>query len=216
MFVKLREFFWPILSSPCKCELDEISKSIDNDIKSIQDTDWGAEQELALEEARRLYSEEDERRKTAESKASNLLLVAVALIPLLTYLETMIWDGSHGSAPLWLTLPMLALAVAYLGNAGLWAFRTLTVGAYHRVYPADLINIWGGDKNIKLKLIIELMEAVRRNQEPINEKVSATKMTHAFLLRAVLAFSILLIIRIGFGLWCVSKQSILDYVQFYL
>lgn len=210
MMAKLKDFVWPLLESPNGSELKKLRDSEHNDIKNIQKTDWISESELALEEARRLTTEEDERRRTAESKASNLLIVATALIPLLTYLEAAIWDGKLEMAPRWFTLPILALAVAYLANAGWWALRTVGVGTYHRVYSTDIVRIWRRRKLIRKRLVAETLIAVRRNQETINWKVSASKMTHAFLFRAIVAFSALLLVRITFGLLSISKQPVLD------
>lgn len=210
MMTKVRDFFWPVLDRPTASELDELERSERDDIEGIQATRWTAESELALEEARRIASEEDERRKTVESKASNLLLVAAALIPLLTYLETVIWDGKLETAPTWLTLPILAAAVAYLGNAGWWAFQTIGVGNYHCVYPIDLVKIWRAGKAVQRRLVVEMLVAIRRNQETVNWKVSASKLTHAFLLRTIFTFSALLLVRIAFGLSSILKQPVLD------
>jgi len=211
MCIKIREIFWPKLEKLNAYELEELCHLKQSDIDNIQNTEWDSEIELALEEARRLLTEEDERRKTAESKASNLLLVAVALIPLLIYLETTISDGSPGTSPNWLTMFILAVAVAYLGCAGLWSFRTISVGTYHRVYPTDLVDVWNDKNGVKNLLTVKMMEAIRRNQEPINQKVSASEMTHAFLLRAIIAFSVLLLVRIGSELWYALKQPFLEF-----
>lgn len=204
MITKIRDFFWPVLERQTTCEVMESRRSESDDINSIQNTGWAAASKLALEEARRLASEEDERRKTAESKASNLLVVAAALIPLLTYLETAILDGKL-TAPTWMTLPLLAFAIACLCNACWWAFKTVGVGTYHRVYPIDLVKIWRAGKPIEKKLVVETFVAIRRNQETVNLKVSASEMTHKFLLRAVMAFSSLLLVRISFGLLGILK-----------
>lgn len=209
MIGKVRDFFWPVLERP-SAELKDVLHSELADIKNIQKTNWKVESKLALEEAHRIASEEDERRKTAESKASNLLIVATALIPLLTYLETAIWDGNFETAPRWITLPLLAVAVAYFVNAGWWAFRTVRVGNYHCVYPRDLVKIWRAGKPIQRSLVTETLTAIRQNQETVNGKVTAFKMAHEFLLRAIVAFSALLIVRIAFGLSDILKQPVLN------
>ena len=210
MITKVRDFFWPVLDRPTASELKEISRSERDDIKSIQKAAWATKSNLAIEEARRLATEEDERRKTVESKASNLLVVATAFIPLLTYLETAILEAKHETAPIWITLPILAVAVSYLCNAGWWAFRAVRVGNYHRVYSIDLVKIWRAGKLIQKRLVAETLVAIRKNQETVNGKVTAFKMAHEFLLRAIVAFSALLIVRIAFGLSGILKQPVIN------
>lgn len=210
MIKNVRDFFWPVLDRSTASELKEISRSERDDIKSIQKAAWATKSKLAIEEARRLATEEDERRRTAESKASNLLVVATAFIPLLTYLETAILEAKHEAAPIWVTLPILAAAVAYLCNAAWWAFRTVQVGKYHRIYSNDLVKIWRTGKPIQKRLVAETLVAIRKNQETVNGKVTAFKMAHEFLLRAILAFSALLIVRIAFGLSDILKQSVIN------
>lgn len=205
MIKKVRDFFWPVLDRPTTSELKEISRSENDDIKSIQKTSWAVESKLAVEEARRLAVEEDERRKTAESKASNLLVIATAFIPLLSYLETAILVTRRETAPIWITLPILAVAVAYLCNASWWAFQAVRVGNYQRVYPIDLVKIWRTGKPIQKSLVAETLVAIRKNQETVNGKVTAYKIAHDFLLRAIAAFSALLIVRIAFELTHIMK-----------
>ncbi len=210
MISKVRDFFWPVLEGPTVSDLKESSRSEREDIKSIQETGWAAESNLALEEAHRLATQEDERRNTAESKASNLLVIATAFIPLLTYLETAISEAKYETAPKWVTLPILAVAIAYLCNASWWAFQTVRVANYHRIYPIDLIKIWRAGKRRQAKLASEMLIAIRRNQETVNKKVSYFSMSHKFLLRAIVAFSALLITRITFGLFSILEKPISD------
>lgn len=213
MIKEIRNFFWPVLERPTVSENNRILRLEDDDVKEIKSVNWVAESSMALEETRRLVTEEDERRKTAESKASNLLVVATAFIPLLTYLETAILEGKHETAPIWITLPILGIAVAYLCNASWWAFQTVRVANYHRIYPSDLIKIWRTGKSIQKKLVAETLIAIRRNQETVNTKVSSFKMSHEFLLRAIVAFAALLLIRIAFGLANIYTQPVLDSIH---
>jgi hypothetical protein len=213
MITKIRDIVWPVLESSTSSDNEKIARSENDDIKNIQKTDWASASKQAMEEAHRLATEEDERRKTAESKASNILVVATAFIPLLTYLETAILEAKYETAPIWITLPILAVAVAYLCNAGWWAFQTVRVANYHRVYSVDLIKIWRTRKSIQKKLVADTLIAIRRNQETVNKKVSSFNMSHKFLLRAIVAFSALLLVRIAFGLVNVYKQPVLDLVH---
>ena len=205
MIKKMRDFFWPVPVRPTASEQKENSQDERCEIECIRKANWADESELAIEEARRLSTEEDERRKTAESKASNLLVVATGFIPLLTYLETAILEAKYETAPIWITLPILAVAVAYLCNASWWAFQAVCVGNYRRVYPIDLVEIWQPGGSIRKSFVAETLVAIRKNQETVNDKVTKFTMTHKFLLRALVAFSTLLIVRIAFGLFGILK-----------
>jgi hypothetical protein len=186
---KIRDLFWPTLEG-------ETAEQVPADeIEAIRQADLSQQAALALSEAQRIASDEEERRKTAEAKASNFLLVAAALVPLLTYLETAIWDAKLGTAPKWLTLIILSLAVAYLIGAVVWALRTVAVGTYHRVGSNDVLRIWRAGHNRDENLARETLIAVRSNQGEINRKVSAVKMTHLFMVRAVLVFCSLLLVQ---------------------
>ena len=155
---------------------------------------WTHSSELALDEARRMADSEEDRRRTAEGKASTYLLFAGALIPLLTYLETSVWEGKIGTAPKWLSTSILLLAVSYLMGAGVWAFRTVSVGTFHRLDVADLVRIWSSEEPAK-ELIRETLVAARMNRDEINKKVSCIKMAHLFMTRAFLAFGMLVAIE---------------------
>lgn len=191
---------WPTYSKPEPKAEKELLKLEEREIHEIKERDWEIESELAVDEARRLVSEEDQRRKSAEAKASNLLMVTIALIPLITYFETEIWINKSELVTLGLMLPIFVLAISYLAKAAWWAFKTIDTGNYHKVYPVDLSKIWKNKKNIKGQFITEMLVSVRRNQEIVNWKVSASTMTHAFLLRAIIGFSLLLLLRVSFGI----------------
>lgn len=164
------------------------------EINTLREAKLPQKASLALSEAQRIASDEEDRRKTAESKASNFLLVAAALVPVLTYLETSIWDAKLGTAPKWLTLIILSVAVAYLIAAVVWALRTVAVGTYHRVGSSELLQILR-QKNIEAHLARETLVVTRLNQDEINRKVSGVKMTHLFMVRTILAFCVLLLVQ---------------------
>jgi hypothetical protein len=139
------------------------------------------------------------------------LLVIATLVPLLTYLETAIWDARLGTAPRWFTLPVLAVSVGYLAGAAVWALRAVSVGTYHRVGAADLIKLWSSSSVLD-GLINETLIAVHRTQDQINAKVSAIKMTYAFTVRAIVGFFALLLVEavseIGneTGFWSIIRE----------
>ncbi len=189
MFIKIRDFFWPVLAARPESEREGINRQEADELVQIKNTDWSSEVDVALQEAHRISAEEEDRLKTVASKATNLLLFVALLVPLLTYLKAVVLNADVKSVPPWITLMVLALAVAYLVKASLWAFKILGVGNYHRVYSSDLVKVWGNKSDLKRGLVVEILSATRRNQEAVNSKATALKMTHAFLLRAILALS---------------------------
>lgn len=211
MLRRLIEIVWPTRGDWRPAELAEIREANREETDDIRSTDWSVESDLALEEARRLANAEEDRRKTAESKASTLLMVAAALVPILTYLETAIWDAKMGTAPKWVSLPILALAVLYLCWSALWALRTVATSNYQQVYHADLVLMWKDGREgpeIRRRLATETFLASRLNQDAINKKITCSKMGHAFLFRAILAFALLLLVQAGFELWTVLTPHV--------
>jgi hypothetical protein len=122
-------------------------------------------------------------------------LVIAALIPLLTYLESTVWEQKVGTAPEWLSLLILGIAVVHILWAGHWAFKTLTVQAFHAMDGTDLIKIWS-DADPVQSLVRETLITTRRNRDAINEKVSSIKMAHIFLKRGIYWFGFLLLAQV--------------------
>lgn len=200
--VRLRDLVWPVLEDWKPGELWGQRHANRDDVEAIARADWSASPEVALEEARRIAEEEERRRQSAEGRASTYLLVAAALVPLLTSLENAVWDQKMGTAPKWLTLPILALGVLYTMAAGVWAFRTLTVGTFVRVGETDMVKVWQqSGRDPQIALVAELLKATRRNRDTVNAKVSAIKMAHAFMVRGFLAFGLMVLAAAGWGLW---------------
>lgn len=169
------DMLWPTLEEWAPYELAEQREENRDDVEAIQRVSWSARPELALEEARRLERYEEDRRRTSEAKASTFLLFAGALVPILTYFESSVWEGKTGTAPQWLTLPTLGLAVGYLLGAGFWAFRAISVGVDHQVGVGDLVRIWSAADNPMTDLIRETLTAARRNRDGVNHKVRRSR-----------------------------------------
>jgi hypothetical protein len=108
------DIIWPTLEKPTAEEVAGDTAKAQIFASSLERLNLTSEfDQLALDAARRIEADEGERKRSAEVKASHVLLVIAALIPLLTYLETAIWDAKLGTAPKWLTLLILLTAVAF-------------------------------------------------------------------------------------------------------
>lgn len=192
-----REVVWPWLESLSKEEEDRNTARNRNDRVRIDTLRLSRDSQVALEEARRMADSESERRRVTDQKAAIYLPLVAALIPLILTVVSALWEKKNtGSAPTWLNMFLLGLAVAYTAAAGLWAFRVLEVKISHEAGLSDFETAWGR-RNPAQSFTRRILLYTRLNHDGINWKVSCIKMAHAFLLRAFITFSILLILNIG-------------------
>ncbi|MCD9148486.1 hypothetical protein [Pseudophaeobacter flagellatus] len=217
----LREWLWPVLELlPTDKEQEE--ERLARDKKSIEALELSTASDAAVDEARRFSDAEDERRRGADQKATTYLAVVAALVPLIVTLATAVWDKKMGAAPTWVNMLGLGAAVAYASNVGVWAFRVLEVSITYRIGVSDLVKAWKSSEPTQ-ELARQALLCGRLNQKGVNTKITNIKMAHAFLLRAYLTFTALLMINIvyflaaslapvandAFDFWVSPPQSVL-------
>lgn len=196
-WLRIKEFFWPVLEKLSDDEKNKEAESLERDLSKIKANTWNDSCELALNEAKKLNELEEQRRASADSKAAIYLAAITALAPVLTSLIPGAITKFEGSKFIdGLSFVIFIYALINLLRAALWAFDTLKVSASHRVDVKELTDIWSGDeKKYEIKLIIANLSCVRRNRKGVNLKVTCIKMTHALLLRIFIAFFLLLLIQ---------------------
>ncbi|WP_210514641.1 hypothetical protein [Pantoea ananatis] len=196
-WLRIKEFFWPILEKLSDDEKNKEAEILEKDLSKIKANTWNDSCELALNEAKKLNELEEQRRASADSKAAIYLAAITALAPVLTSLIPGAITKFEGSKFIdGLSFFIFIYALINLLRAALWAFDTLKVSASHRVDVNELTDIWSGDeKKYEIKLIIANLSCVRRNRKGVNLKVTCIKMTHALLLRIFVAFFLLLLIQ---------------------
>jgi hypothetical protein len=192
--MNLREAIWPILEPLTDVEQGQDAERLKQDIATIEASQALDEQDALLEEARRLFDADDDRRKTAETKATTYLAVIGVLAPILASITPTLFSPKSGVVRPILALVIFIAAGAYLFCSGLWALRALAVSASTRVDARPLTEIWDGDAP-KRELAKTLLACVRRNRDGINLKVTNIKMAHAFAIRAFGAFLLAIILR---------------------
>ncbi len=192
--MKIIDFFFPYVKNSTPEELEQSENERSDEIKKIEQKSWGSATSVALEEARRIAEEEDRRRLNSESKASTILMVTMALIPLLTYMETNILSNETGLKELNLITGFIffiaPFAVFYVVMTLVWAFESIKVRNYNRLGATDLVNVWDNNSNIIEELISKTLITTIKNQDTINYKVTANKMAYYYLLRGVITFSL--------------------------
>ncbi len=193
------QFVWPWLEEHTPQEKQALAASLTADEARINSLDFKRGTAIAIEEARRLSDSEAQRRRGTDQKAATYLPLVAALVPLILTVVTAFWEKKTGGAPAWINMLLLALAVSYTAAAGLWAFEELKVSVSHEPGLDDFEKAWSGSTPGEA-LARRVLLHTRRNREGVNWKVSCIIMAHAFLLRAFLTFSLLLLVNIAWYL----------------
>jgi hypothetical protein len=192
-----REIFWPTLVPLTLAQSAANDQMRDGWKASVSNGNWDADSEVALEEARRMYDAEQERRRGTDTKAGVYLAAVTALTPVLVSLLPNLWSDKTNKVLGAISLTVFALAVIYVLRAGYSAFCVLRVSAANTVGATDISQSWSTSqpvaslaKNIALKVI--------DNYPGNNAKVSHIKLAHGYLLRAFFVFAVLLAVQ---ALW---------------
>lgn len=201
MLQELKAILWPTLEQWNTIEQLTIRAETQDELEEIGRVDWRVNPDVALSESLRVFVDEEERRKTAESKATNILLVIAALISLFTYLETAFAASKLGGGSKELSLILLALSTLYLVKSAHWAVRAILVATYHSVSTHDLVSLWKQPAETHLSSLVKMrLRFTRLNQDGINHRVSAVKMAQAFLFRALVGFGLVMVSQVGWEL----------------
>lgn len=189
------EWLWPRLTSSSP-EDNSQREWLLNEQEKVDTGSWAEKCDVALEEARRLFDAEQERRKGADSKAGLYLAAITALMPLLTTFLPDLWEEQVSKTLKCILVGIFICALLYLVRAGLWALQTIKVSAAAQLSAGDIAQSFRSDKPAE-ELVKQLLRAVIYNYTGTNQKVSYLKMTHEFLLRAFLCFVAFLAVQVA-------------------
>ncbi|MFD2642663.1 hypothetical protein [Pseudomonas japonica] len=174
--------------------------------ESVREGDWTIDSDVVLDESRRLFDAEIDRRKGADAKAGIYLAAITALIPVLVSLLPTLWNEKSNKWLGCIGLFLFGWAVAFLLGAGAWAFKTLKVAGFAQLGPEELAKSWKR-RCPKAALAKQLAGAVLYNYSLVNQKVTGIKLTHEYLLRAFVSFTVLLVLQVVWpvGTWVVEE-----------
>lgn len=198
-------WLWPVLVEMTPDDKAENDQWMRGMASSVKEGNWSKDSDVALDEARRLFDAEVDRRKGADAKAGVYLAAITALIPVLVSLLPTLWNDKASKVLGLALLFIFAWAVAYLLRAGGWAFKTLKVSGFTQLGPGELASSWK-KADPRERLAKQLSLAVLANYPLVNKKIDGIKMTHEYLLRAFLSFSLLMVVQAAwpFGVWLVE------------
>lgn len=188
------EWLWPRLTLTSPTADSPQQRWLDGEKEKVDQGCWTDKTDVALEEARRLFDAEQERRRGADSKAGLYLAAITALMPILAAIVPGLWDEQVSRALRGTLLAIFICALLYLMRAGLWALKTIKTTAAAQLGAGDIATSFNSDKPEE-KLVKQLLSAVIYNYSGTNQKISCIKMTHEFLLRAFFCFVVFLIVQ---------------------
>lgn len=181
---EIREFFWPLLEGEVPSPKDIKEENVKYSNNELDDL---------YQIAKAYQASEDERRKEVESKASVFIgTFAVATTIMLSLAQNFI--GKAGSALSFLNIAVVVITIVYLCRAIIFSIRCLSRKNYHVVgFPLFLLSD-GDAEEKKRKFLLKLVNAVRMNQNVINEKVDNMMMAQEYFQRAVVCVGILTVL----------------------
>lgn len=181
------QWLWPRLMPLSPEDEARQKKWLQDDQEKINQGAWLEKSDVALEEARRLFDAEHERRRAADSKAGLYLAAITALLPILATIVPGLWDEQISRALRGTLLGIFICALLFLMRAALWALQTITATAATQLGAGDIAKTFNSEKPEE-NLVKQLLSAVVCNYPGTNQKISCIKMTHEFLLRAFFCF----------------------------
>lgn len=175
----VREFFWPLLD-PLEIELpfEEIPVS--------EITVDEANLETAFNLALKYYEDEEDRRKSVESKSSIFIgTVGLLITILLSVTKDFILDMSNNVNLLFILLIInWILIIIYLFRVTWFSIKGIERGSYRVLEYSDFIKTGGFYKK---ELICKLINKTRRNYKVVNNKVDYMVMAQEYFKRAIVA-----------------------------
>lgn len=185
LFKDIREFFWPLL------EKDDESKTSEYREEDCQYDDKEIDDLIKL--AKEYQASEDDRRKEVESKASIFIgTFAVATTIMLSLAKDFMKDAISFTS--FLNIAIVVITIIYLCRAICFSIRCLSRRNYRAFgFPKYLLKNQNPTQK-KRKILLQLVNDVRVNQDVINDKVGQMVMAQLYFKRAVVSVGLLTVV----------------------
>ncbi|MBY7813860.1 hypothetical protein KW448_19705 [Vibrio fluvialis] len=185
------DLFWPHLETN-ESDKQKNQDTLLNDISDIKSYSFENKNDTntILDEVRRLYDQEQERRSGADGKAGIYIASVTALI---AFFSTLTPDIDQNSFNVIAIFPF-SMAIIQLIRSGLWALNTLKVTQYHLLNWKMLIS--KDNVEVNKRLIIELLISLRANYDLNNKKITNLNMSHATLISSSVWLLVFMILKL--------------------
>lgn len=187
-FSAFRDVFWPLIDKE-KSEVKDLNPFLEK-----CDTIKEGEEEKVLAQAIKCIEEENDRRKTVETKASLFVsVITVSTTIVLSYTKQFV-DLANLNFFEWLQLTLLTILTIYLVRTIWFSVKTLERKVYKCLDVTDFIDFYICPDS-KRKLIKDIIKVIETNEQATNKKVDYMVLAHMYFKRAafILGFYALII-----------------------
>jgi cation transport ATPase len=173
---KIRDIFWPLIDGKAqKRDLTLLKDKCQNIVIGQEDS--------VLEKALKCFEEEEERRKTIESKAAIFVSVITISSTLVLNYTLSILDKNSLTWFEWIQFFLMTVLILYLVRTIWFSIKTMEREKYSSLEVSDYIDASAGRQQ-KIKLIESIIEITERNAETTNTKVDSMTLAHLYFKRA--------------------------------
>lgn len=171
-----RELIWPILEGEINDSIEEIQPKTIN----IQDEFLDKTIEYAL----KLYNEENERKKTIESKSSLFIGTITVLSTILIAVTTIIVKEQVVNVFSFSLVFILFIITIYMARTILFSIKALERKSYHSISIDDFFNSKKTGEYQKI-VVSNIVNKIKNNHATINEKVDNMVMAQEYFKRVI-------------------------------
>lgn len=134
--------------------------------------------QIMLEELRRIYDRDLERRVSSDAKSGIYLATITALLSLLAAVFPILFKFDHPSLIFFISLFCMSMSIVCLLRAALWSAKILKVSQFYVLDWRDAVKA-GSKEDTAIVLSELLCKCIDRNYQLNNDKVTYLNMVHA-------------------------------------
>lgn len=184
VLIKIREFFWPLLE---KAPIESNSQTIVEEDIELKISDENLEEAFKLKS--KIFENEEERRKSIESKAALFISTISLASSIVVAANALITGNQEYNLPVRVSVLISFILSLYAVRTVWFSIKALERGAYS-VLDFEDINTAGTKLQYYSHLIREIQKKVNKNQAKINEKVDHFTMAQEYYKRAIIMICI--------------------------
>lgn len=194
-FKSFFDLVWPRPDKETAAERAKYTQEDKESIERIKDWQGNADPDinLYLDAARRVVDEENQRKSSADTRATAFIAAIATLIPLMTWALGSSPPACERGLPCIVWATVFTVAVVYLSRAALWSLRTLAVANYYVIGVEDLVQMNREKKGTATKeLIKKTLLVARKNRDTINGKLTDIKIAQRCFVNGIIVLACLL------------------------